>query len=271
MACEETGGVLKHLDILKILARCPAVLRNPERYFLLISHMRANTSLFGHIMGSHPSVSGYYEQHIGYYSRRSLFRSRLLFHSRNPDARVTPVYFDKVLHNYHEISPGVLARPDVQGIFALRAPESAIPSIMALYERVDPGHEWASAQGAAKYYQERLIQMKALWLKVPPNNARLYLDAEVLVKNTEDALTALSQNLALVPRLKSEYDTFALTGKRGYGDSSDIINKGRVVPFGNTYSETQVPTSILGEARDTYLQVRSTLAKEADPRLLDNT
>jgi hypothetical protein len=35
------------------------------RIFLL-SHMRAFTSLAGHILGSHPQVNGYYEMHISY-------------------------------------------------------------------------------------------------------------------------------------------------------------------------------------------------------------
>ena len=35
------------------------------RIFLL-SHMRAYTSLAGHILGSHPEINGYYEMHISY-------------------------------------------------------------------------------------------------------------------------------------------------------------------------------------------------------------
>lgn len=183
-------------------------------------------------------------------------------------ARVAPVYFDKILHNYHELNPVVLARRDVHAIFALRAPEGAIPSIMSLYARSDPDHEWASAEGAVAYYQERLLRMKELWHEARPGSHRLYLDAETLVTNTEEALTALSEHLELVPRLKSEYETFALTGKRGYGDSSETIEKGRVVASGRTYEEVQLPGSLLEDARDTYHDVRETLNTDADPRLL---
>lgn len=259
---------MKPLDLLKTVARRPGLLWPPERYFFLVSHMRANTSLVGHIIGSHPDVSGYYEQHIGYYSARSLFRGRLLFHKRNPTARVAPIYFDKILHNFHEINPSVLARRDVHVIFALRAPEAAIRSIMSLYARGDPDHEWASAEGAVAYYQQRLLRMQELWHQARPGGHRLYVDSEALVTHTEEALTALSEHLELVPSLSSEYETFALTGKRGYGDSSESIEKGRVVPSGKTYEDIHLPSSMLAEARDTYDDVRGALSRDADPRLL---
>ena len=40
----------------------------PERYsrIFLLSHMRAFTSLAGHILGSHPAINGYFEMHISY-------------------------------------------------------------------------------------------------------------------------------------------------------------------------------------------------------------
>lgn len=259
---------MKYIDFFATIAKHPALLRSASRHLFLISHMRANTSVLGHIIGSHPEISGYYEQHIGYYSGRSLLRGRALFHKRNPQAPVTPIYFDKILHNYHQINLSVLARSDVQVIFALRAPETAIRSIMALYTRVDPRHEWASAEGAVKYYRERLRYMKWLWSEARGEDGSLYLDAEVLVNNTEDALTALSEHLLLKPRLESNYDTFALTGKQGYGDSSNRIEIGRVTPSRNTYSEYTVPPCLLLKAREAYLDVRSALTTNADSRLV---
>lgn len=259
---------MKRRDIWTTLVRRPSLLWPASRYCLLISHMRANTSLLGHIIGSHPDVSGYYEQHVGYSGARSLFRGRLLFHKRNPTARVTPIYFDKVLHNHHEIGPRVLARSDVCAIFALRAPEEAIRSLVALYSRVDPDHQWGTAEGAAAYYQERLIRIKELWHQAGRGSFRLYMDAEALVANTEVVLNAFSERLELVPRLQSRYETFALTGKRGYGDSSSAIEKGHVAASGKTYEGIQVPASLLHEARDTYHDVRGALIGGADRRLL---
>ncbi len=59
-----------------LITNPPLVLQH--RNIFLLSHMRANTSLFGHLMGSHPEVEGYYEMHIGYHSWRSLWRQKLL-------------------------------------------------------------------------------------------------------------------------------------------------------------------------------------------------
>ena len=36
-------------------------LLTPLEPILLLSHMRANTSLFGHILGTHPEINGYHE------------------------------------------------------------------------------------------------------------------------------------------------------------------------------------------------------------------
>jgi hypothetical protein len=48
------------------------------RIFLL-SHMRAYTSLAGHILGSHPQINGYYEMHISYEDASALDRQLEMF------------------------------------------------------------------------------------------------------------------------------------------------------------------------------------------------
>ena len=40
-------------------------LSKPCARIFLLSHMRAYTSLAGHILGSHPQINGYYEMHSG--------------------------------------------------------------------------------------------------------------------------------------------------------------------------------------------------------------
>ncbi|MBM4190547.1 MAG: hypothetical protein FJ210_07540, partial [Betaproteobacteria bacterium] len=44
-----------------------------------MSHMRAFTSLAGHILGSHPQINGYYEMHISYADAAALDRQLALF------------------------------------------------------------------------------------------------------------------------------------------------------------------------------------------------
>ncbi|TCS68990.1 hypothetical protein EDC61_1225 [Sulfuritortus calidifontis] len=46
----------------------------PHARIFLLSHMRAFTSLAGHILGSHPQINGYYEMHISYWDAAALDR-----------------------------------------------------------------------------------------------------------------------------------------------------------------------------------------------------
>ncbi|HEX5635661.1 MAG TPA: hypothetical protein VFY78_01120, partial [Gammaproteobacteria bacterium] len=71
---------------------------NYSRIFLL-SHMRAFTSLAGHILGSHPQINGYYEMHISYDNVQSL-RKQLELYRENDNLKLGSRYlFDKLLHN----------------------------------------------------------------------------------------------------------------------------------------------------------------------------
>ena len=104
----------------KTLIRHPTLLRRYEQIFLL-SHMRANTSLLGHILGASPEIEGYYEMHIGYHSWRSRWRQKLLHFAQHKPKRRGRYMFDKVLHNDHAIAPMFLQSSKI--IFSLRPPE----------------------------------------------------------------------------------------------------------------------------------------------------
>ena len=120
-----------------------ALIDNPRlvvqhRNIFLLSHMRANTSLFGHLIGSHPEVEGYYEMHIDYYSWKSLWRQKLRHfsgHRAKPGARFM---FDKVLHEGHHVAPEILRRETSRTIFMLREPGQSVKSLVALYRKRNP-------------------------------------------------------------------------------------------------------------------------------------
>lgn len=215
-----------------------AVLRNPsvlsrKTPLLLLSHMRANTSLAGHIIGNSPQVSGYYEMHIGYYSWKSFVRQRLLYaekHCLTPD---TQYMFDKILHDEHKISPAVINSSNAKVLLSIRSPETTIPSILKLYERINPKHEFAHLDGAINYYSARLDQL-AIYSKEIKNY--FYYDAEDLRKNTEVCLSNISNYLSLTSKLSSEFKTQKLTGKAKAGDSSGNLNSGRVKKVTSNYA-----------------------------------
>ncbi|MDN4504235.1 hypothetical protein QX776_17640 [Alteromonadaceae bacterium BrNp21-10] len=213
------------LTHLKTILSRPSILK-PYKRILLLSHMRANTSLFGHILGSNPEVEGYYELHIGYYSWKSFIRQKLLYfasHSPKPSAKFM---FDKVLHNEHHVDANLFKHSD-KLIFSLRHPASTIPSLMKLYDKVDPTHEYATVEGATAYYSERLNGLMALSSQL--EGQYYFFEAEDLVERPDELLSSLSKWLNLKHPLSKEYKTFNKTGEKKSGDSSDNLKQGQIV------------------------------------------
>ena len=137
---------------------------------IMLSHMRANTSLFGHVLGNNPEINGYYEMHIGYYSWKSLIRQKLKFLENHKFKKESKYIFDKVLHNEHEVNCEMLIQHNAKIIISLRSPEETIPSIIKLYnEKVDPSHEFATFNGAASYYKTRLDTLNEYAVKLKNN------------------------------------------------------------------------------------------------------
>ncbi|HEX7971345.1 MAG TPA: hypothetical protein VF501_03895 [Thiobacillus sp.] len=74
------------------------------RIFLL-SHMRAYTSLAGHILGSHPQINGYYEMHLSYEDAAALDRQLETYKQGEVLKENSRYLFDKLLHNDYLLLP----------------------------------------------------------------------------------------------------------------------------------------------------------------------
>lgn len=239
-----------------------AIITNPtltlrHRNIFLLSHMRANTSLFGHLLGSHPQVEGYYEMHIGYYSWKSLWRQKLKHFAEHSPKKTSRFMFDKVLHNGHYVATSLLSRNSSHSIFMLRAPEQSIKSLVVLYRLQAPNKPEATAEGAARYYIDRVRTLADVAQQI---GARyFYMDAECLITATEPTLSALSEWLGLDSPIPSEYQTFANTGKGKSGDPSNRLRSGKVSHVSNDYSDVLIPDSLMAEARDAYELCRNAL------------
>ncbi len=239
-----------------------ALLHNPRlvlkhRNIFLLSHMRANTSLFGHLLGSHPQIEGYYEMHMGYYSWKSLWRQKLR-HFATHDAKPRALYmFDKVLHDGHAVALPLLQRPDSHTIMMLRTPAQSIKSLVVLYRGTSPQLPEAQPEGAARYYIDRLNTLGRMASQLPQRY--FYLDAECLVRDTAPTLQALSDWLRLPTPIPTEYTTFNNTGRGGAGDTSDRLKSGKVSAQSNDYGEIEVPEALMAEADATYRQQRAQL------------
>lgn len=231
----------------------------PRQHILLVSHMRANTSLFGHIIGSSPEISGYYEMHIGYYSWKSLIRQKLLFHEDHPGTKSTRYYFDKVLHNEHDILVPVLNRSNCKYIFMLKKPERTIKSICNLYKKIEPEHEFSTVTGATNYYIDRVEGMRDILIECKDKSRCYYLDAESIINDTTDTLKDLSDWLNLKTPLSPEYKKFNFTGVEKFGDTSPTISHGKVSSNKESYEDIVIDETLLEKAELVYNDVRESI------------
>jgi hypothetical protein len=242
----------------------PLILQQHQHIFLM-SHMRANTSLFGHILGNNKQISGYYEMHIGYYSWKSLYRQKILYSKDHHIDAKTKYFFDKVLHSEHEVKPIILNRANVLTIFSLRKPDTTIPSILKLYEKVDKNHEFATLKGATDYYISRLNGLKKL---AEQTDRFIYIDADAIRTNTEQLLTFLTQKLALSEPLRPQYSTKELTGKGNTGDHSENLKAGAVKATTTDYSSFKLAEEVDRELQQIYCSTRLSLIERSESHFL---
>ncbi len=247
-------GPLQALTLAKTIAK-------PKQHVLLLSHMRAYTSLFGHIMGSNPEICGYYELHIGYHSWKSLIRQQLVYFQSDtvkPDCRYM---FDKVLHNDHNVAQQVLAMPRVRAIFSLRHPTEVIPSILKLYSKVDPEHEFNSSDFCIQYYTERLGTLELMVQNM--TQPYFYMDADSLKQDTAQCLEKLTDWLSLKKPLTENYELQTKTSEARSGDNSERLRSGKINREKSDYSSTPIDRSSMQPAIDAFERVRPSLIKQA--------
>lgn len=233
----------------------------PFARIFLLSHMRAYTSLAGHILGSHPQINGYYEMHLGY-ADASALDAQLARYRRSDMLKPGSRYlFDKLLHNDYVLEPERLGSTELRILFALAEPEHTIKSIVNLFARKAVEDLYASPPEAAKYYIARVEALADFSRTV--GRPFYYFDAELWQRAPERLLPALTRWLALDSPLCAEYQTFSQTGKAGKGDSSPRIHRGRIDAARSDYSHITLPAEVLGEARLAYQESRARIISGA--------
>ncbi len=243
---------------LEVVLKRPNVLLN-QKHLLLLSHMRANSSLISHLLGNHDEINGYYEMHIGYFSWKSLIRQKIEFYKSHPRQASSQYLFDKVLHSEHYVSPEVLGRDNVVPIFSIRNPNDTIPSIINLYRKVDQSHEFFTVQGAISYYDKRLDTLLELAKTIA--NQYLYLDAEAIKTRTNETLDYITRELDLSSPLQPTYKSNVKTGKGNSGDHSENLKKGFISREGSNYRDFKWPQGEQERLNKKYSEVRSELIK----------
>lgn len=216
--------------------------------------MRALTSLAGHILGSHPQISGYYEMHISYDNAQSL-RRQLELYLQNDDLKAGTRYlFDKLLHNDYVLQPEQLDITGTKILISLREPEQTIRSIVNLFAQKETDDLYASPAGATNYYIERITWLADFCRNV--HHSYYYFDAELLQGAPEVLLPKLSLWLDLDTSLSEHYSVFSQTGKDRKGDSSENIRSGKINKTKHDYSNIRIPEEMLSMAQQVYRDCR---------------
>lgn len=241
----------------------------PERHsrIFLLSHMRAFTSLAGHILGSHPHINGYYEMHISYEDASALDRQLDVFLEGDALKPGSRYLFDKLLHNDYALELAKLGLPDMKILVSLRHPEPTIKSIVHLYRQKDGGDLFDAPEKAARYYIERLGALVD-FAKAKPGY--FYFDAELWQRAPDKLLPRLAEWLELDSPLSEQYQAFSQTGKPLKGDSSPRIHRGNIDKARSDYSHIVLPDEMLIEALEVYRECRrQIIEKSADSLRLD--
>lgn len=218
-------GLEVKMTIIQQLKNAPLIIK-PKKHIILLSHMRAYTSLLGHIFGSNPEIEGYYEMHTGYYSWKSKYKVKMMYYQEHSAKKNAAFLFDKVLHNEHWVNPELLKNKDFYPIIALRDPSTTIRSIVAHYQKINPEHEYNNLEFATRYYKERLLGLAEI-VKIMPKQY-FYFDAETIKTKTDELLNGMSAFIGLLEPLNPNYQKMEKTGARFSGDNSVELFTGEI-------------------------------------------
>lgn len=227
----------------------------------LLSHMRANTSLISHILGSHPEISGYYEMHLSYQSEHDLVKQLQLYSSKETIKNSSRFLFDKLLHNDYELRLENLGTTLIKTLVSIRPPEQTIKSILNLFRKKDVDASYAHPEKATDYYIKRIMKLAEFCEHYP--GTYYYYDADLIRHDPQALLQHLQQWLSLEEPLSENYQLFSQTGKPRLGDSSDNMKKGRIVKAQSNYENIEIPSQLLDQAITETRSHRDLIIKNA--------
>lgn len=230
-----------------------------QRYLLLLSHMRSYSSVLAHVLGSSPEINGCGETNVKYRRTRDLRRLRCRVRRSIGEPLHGRWLLDKILHNGIRPPDAVIGMERARAVIFLRAPESALASIVTL-AHVDTGIGYMRCpQQACDYYVARLHRLRTDGERL--RKLALYFDAEALIATPQRILAALTQWLELETPLTQEYRTCRSTGAWGFGDPLKNIHSGRILDGSqaSVATSSRIPKSVLAEASAAYWRCKEAL------------
>jgi hypothetical protein len=236
---------------------------SPDRWsrIFLLSHMRAFTSLVGHILGSHPAINGYFELHIDY-DEPSALDKQIDELRRHEALKANSRYlFDKLLHNDYRLEPTSLEPERMKILVSLREPEPCIKSVVNLFAQKEATESYERPEEAARYYIERVRWLDRFCRSA--GSDYYYFDADTVLHKPASVLAALTRWLELDTPLRERYRTFSQTGRPRKGDSSALIRSGRILGSPSDYSHIPLSPDLVEAALSAYRPCRQNMIDHA--------
>ncbi|MGD2183363.1 sulfotransferase family protein [Lusitaniella coriacea] len=220
----------------------------------VLGHMRAGTSLFSHILNTHPDLIGFGETHIEYESEADLQKLAYKVYHRLRCANMSHQYvFDKILHNNKIINEQLIEIPQIDIIFLIREPEETVLSLIKLKPH------W-NRQQAMDYYVKRLEKLEKNAQQIDNKKRCFVMTYEQLIWHTEPTFVSMKEFLKVQHPFSEEYEISEITGQKHIGDQSENIKTGRIIRK-EKKSDPQIDPKLLEKGIKAYNQCYQTLTQ----------
>ncbi len=217
------------------MMRIAEVVRWPDRYLFLFSHMRSYSSVLSHVLGAHPEIAGYSESHLKYRHGSDLAALRWRIARAIGGVPTGRYLLDKLLHNYMLIPRQLRHSDSMRSLIFVRRPVPTLQSILRMHSML-PQVGWHGDPAAvAVYYCERLTWVAAVGVML--KERALAFPAEAITGQTHDLLGAVGDHLGLSSSLAPVYTPKRYTGQAAYGDISPNIQRGHILQGAELHPE----------------------------------
>ena len=246
------------LGFIDNLRRRYRILIERSNYVFLCSHMRGYTSLFSHIIGSHPEIKGYSEMHQSYTSNYSLVQLRFKSKLTTKSLETPRFLFDKLLHDDYKIKGSILRKRNVYPIIMIREPEATMRSIINMGQTMTKVVSWyKDEEKVADYYCTRLKSLETIAKQA--KGSIPFFTGEELIHQPEEVLATVTSYLQLRQPLTEDYETFSLTGTMGMGDPSEHIKKGSIIQKREKYDHISLTEEVTDRVNRQYESTKTLL------------
>lgn len=227
-------------DPYKILLR-----KNPYKILFILGHMRSGSSLFTHILNSHPDIIGFGETHLQYASEEDFKKLlyKVYWHIRDYQMQQKYV-LDKVLHNSKFIQEDFLKSQNLYSIFLIREPKRTLASIMDLKPH------W-NEEYTLEHYVYRLSSLARYAELINSQERSLFLTHDQLINRTNEVFMKLKTFLKTETDFSEHYNVLRTTGLEGVGDKTDNIKAGYIVRNPRNLS-IQISEATLNSAQEAF-------------------